>query len=59
MSPILTPAPRPLAPHTQRPWRPVQTDARTRSATVIRAFATPVVRELPPRREQLAPAGTW
>jgi hypothetical protein len=59
MSPTFTPEPRPLARHTQRPWRPVQSDPRTPSATVIRAFATPVVRELPPRREQLAAAGTW
>ena len=59
MSPILTPAPSPLARHTQRPWRPVQSDRRTTGATVIRAFATPVVRELPPRREQLAATGTW
>lgn len=58
MSPVLTHHPRPLARHAQRPWRPVPADHRTPAATVIRAFATPVVRELPPRREHAA-AGTW
>jgi hypothetical protein len=35
--------------HPQRPWRPVH--AEPRKPAVIRAFAAPVVRELPPRRE--------
>ena len=60
MSPNFIPDPRPLAFHPQRPWRPVRSKAGTRETTVIRSFAAPVVRELPPRREQVAAAaGTW
>jgi hypothetical protein len=58
MSTTFIPEPRPLARHTQRPWRPVESAPRRRSRTVVRTFAAPVVRELPPRREPRAALGT-
>jgi hypothetical protein len=55
MSPSTFTDPRPLARHPQRPPRPV---AQTRRRpVVIRPFATPVVRELPPRR--VAASTAW
>jgi hypothetical protein len=55
-----TPEPRPLARHPQRPWRRVE-PAHPRGARrpVEHRFAAPCVRELPPRREAPAAAGTW
>jgi hypothetical protein len=53
------PEPRPLARHPQRPWRAAQSGPRCPSHKVEHRFAAPVVRELPPRREQRAAAGTW
>ena len=44
----------------QRPWRataPVQT--RAAGGMIVRPFAAPIVRELPPRRETRAAAGAW
>ena len=46
-------------PHRQRPWRPVDLPPRRASRTTERAFRTPVVRELPPRRERREPVDTW
>jgi len=46
-------------PHRQRPWRPVDSPPRRASRTTERAFRTPVVRELPPRRERREPVDTW
>jgi hypothetical protein len=56
----MSPQPLTLTPHQQRPWRPaaVSTSSRT-AAAAKRTFATPVVRELPPRREARAVAGLW
>jgi hypothetical protein len=51
--------PRPLASHPQRPWRPVGQPPRRAFRTTDRAFAAPVVRELPPRRARREPLGTW
>ena len=52
-----------LTSHTQRPWRPVGSLSTPRRTPTTRAaertFATPVVRELPPRREARAAAGVW
>jgi hypothetical protein len=59
MSPRLILASRPFALHRQRPWRPVEAEPRRSAATRTRCFAAPVVRELPPRRTQQEPAGTW
>ena len=59
MSPTFTPDPRPLARHPQRPWRPVESEPRRPSAAVMHRFATPVVRELPPRRDEHVAAGAW
>ena len=53
------PEPRPLARHTQRPWRQAEPDPRRPRRAVEHRFAAPVVRELPPRRELRAAAGTW
>ena len=56
----MSPQPLTLTPHTQRPWRPVSSPSRQHTARVAkRTFATPVVRELPPRREARVAAGTW
>ena len=58
MSPHLITDTRPLVRHPQRPWRPVEHE-RTRSGRFeIRAFAAPVVRELPPQARP-EPVGTW
>jgi hypothetical protein len=60
MSPhIIIHEPRPLARQAQRPsWPAVATTARRDDRLVIRPFATPVVRELPARREAVI-TGTW
>jgi len=60
MSPqIIIHEPRPLSRQPQRPiWPAVATTARSDNPLVIRPFATPVVRELPARREAVF-AGTW
>ena len=60
MSPhIIIHEPRPLGRQAQRPsWPAVATTARRDDRLVIRPFATPVVRELPARREAVL-AGTW
>jgi hypothetical protein len=56
----MSPQPLTLTPHTQRPWRPVAVSSSQRTNRVAeRTFAAPVVRELPPRREARAAAGTW
>lgn len=58
MSPqIIIHEPRPLSRQPQRPTA-VTTAARSENRLVIRPFATPVVRELPARREAVF-AGTW
>jgi hypothetical protein len=44
--------------HHPRPWRSAGPQPRRRQP-VIRAFCTPVVRELPPRRESAASLSTW
>ncbi len=59
MSPQLITEPRPIASHPQRPWRPVESEPRRRARAAVRTFCTPVVRELPPRREHRAALGTW
>ena len=50
-----------LTPHQQRPWRPAAVSASSSRMTRVakRTFATPGVRELPPRREARAVAGLW
>jgi hypothetical protein len=58
MSPITT-DPRFLARHPQRPWRAVASAPRPHPHAVARTYATAVVRELPPRRAQREPEGTW
>jgi hypothetical protein len=59
MSPQLTSPPfRILTDHPQRPWRPVDSEARRPRRTVARTFCAPVVRELPPRPAQRE-LGTW
>ena len=57
----MSPQPLTLTPHPQRPWRPVGSLAAQRTTTRVakRTFATPVVRELPPRREARALSTTW
>jgi hypothetical protein len=60
MSPHLIPTePRPLAAHPQRPWRRVESRPQRPAHTVARTYAAAVVRELPPRRAQREPLGTW
>ena len=59
MSPHLITEPRTLAGHPQRPWRPVESQPRLPSHAARRTHATAVVRELPPRRTEREPAGTW
>jgi hypothetical protein len=51
--------PRPLADHPQRPWRRVESQPRRPSRIAEHRFATPLVRELPPRRELRSTAGAW
>jgi len=55
----LNPEPPRLARHPQRPWRPVDPAPRKPRRSVEHRFAAPLVRELPPRRELRAAAGTW
>ena len=56
----MSPQPLTLASHPQRPWRPVTASSQHRTTRLAkRTFATPVVRELPPRREAREAAGTW
>jgi len=50
---------RPLSAHPQRPWRATHQPPRRNSRIAERTFAAPIVRELPPRREQRAAVGTW
>jgi hypothetical protein len=59
MSPQLITEPRTLASHPQRPWRPVESEPRRPARTAARTFRTPVVRELPPRREFRSAPATW
>ena len=47
-----------IAGHHPRPWRPAG-PAPSRREAVIRAFRTPVVRELPPRRDPATMSGDW
>jgi hypothetical protein len=56
MSPTTIIEPRPLARQIERPLRPAA--ATMRPPVVIRPFAVPVVREIPPRRERLAAAAS-
>jgi hypothetical protein len=56
---IIIPEPRPLARHTQRPWRPIESQPARPRRTVEHRFAAPIVRELPPRRELRAALATW
>jgi hypothetical protein len=51
--------PRPLARHTQRPWRAVEAQRAHPRRLAEHHFAAPVVRELPPRRELRAALATW
>jgi len=48
-----------LARHPQRPWRQVEQQPRRPRRAVEHRFVAPLVRELPPRRELRAAAGTW
>ena len=59
MTPTYTSDPRPVARHPQRPWRSVELESRRPGATPVRTFSAPVVRELPPRRDQCSTGGTW
>jgi len=59
MIPHLNSDPQPFARHPQRPWRPVETEARRPARTAARTYCAPVVRELPPQREYHAALGTW
>jgi hypothetical protein len=43
----------------QRPWRTAAPAPRHPARVIVRPFAAPVVRELPPRREARAAAGAW
>ena len=56
MSPAAIAEHRQDVPHPQRPWRPVERGSRRPGRTVIRAFATPIVREITPRRDARAGA---
>jgi hypothetical protein len=58
MTPIHTPDPRTLARPAQRPWRSVEHEPRRPGVTPVRTFSAPVVRELPPRRDQCG-GGAW
>jgi hypothetical protein len=55
----IMPEPRLLARHPQRPWRPVESPPAQRRRLAAHRFATPIVRELPPRRELRAAPATW
>jgi len=59
MSPQTITEPRTIARHPQRPWRPVESEARRPARTAVRTFCAPVVRELPPRREYRAGLDSW
>jgi hypothetical protein len=58
MSPQTIIDPRTLAPHPQRPWRPVDSTPRRPAHVAHRTFCAPLVRELPQQRERAA-FGTW
>lgn len=55
----MSPQPLTLTSHQQRPWRPATVSTSSSHTAAKRTFATPVVRELPPRREARALAGLW
>ena len=59
MSPQINTLRQPLVRHPQRPWRPVESEPRRSARAAARSFSTPVVRELPPRRDQRTALGTW
>jgi hypothetical protein len=59
MSPQTITDSRTLARHPQRPWRPVESEPRHPVPAAARSLCTPVVHELPPRREYRAALGTW
>jgi len=50
---------RTLVRHPQRPWRAVEPQATQPRRLAEHRFATPVVHELPPRRELRAALATW
>ena len=59
MSPRLIPPEPPIvAPHRQRPWRPVESRTPGPRQTAARTYAAAVVRELA-RAAQRDPVGTW
>jgi len=57
MSPVVTSDPRTATRRLEQPDRPLAPTRSRPPVTVIRAFAAPVVRELPPRRQ--AAGGAW
>jgi hypothetical protein len=59
MPAALTHEPRSLALHPQRPWRPAQSQPARPRRLAEHRFATPVVRELPPRHEARGALTTW
>jgi hypothetical protein len=59
MTATLTPEPRLLVRHPQRPWRPVESQRAQPRRLAEHRFAAPVVRELPPRRELQIAVATW
>ena len=53
-------SPTAIQPHSlqpQRPWRPAAPAPAGPVRTIVRPFAAPIVRELPPRRE--ARSAAW
>ena len=50
--------PRTVARHPRKPWLPVASKPKQPLRAAFRTFCTPVVRELPQRREYGAP-GVW
>jgi hypothetical protein len=59
MTATITPEPRPLVRHPQRPWRPIEPQRAQARRLAEHHFAAPIVRELPPRRELRAVLATW
>jgi len=59
MTAAITPEPRTLVRHPQRPWRRVESQPAQPRRLAEHRFAAPVVRELPPRRELQAALATW
>ena len=57
MSPTTTQ--QPFSSPAQRPWRAAAPAPRHPARVIVRPFAAPVVRELPPRREARTAAGAW